>query len=229
MSSSGKRTSPQVKHCPRISLPSAITQAPPPPHNDLPLSINDIPSTTVVLKSAALPPPPCGAPLKKKHVPGKKTPFFDGVYGHPMFSLTPVNHFSAIPEGKSIIFNYYRKALLHEAAEGSSYILVDIYKNLWAVPKVFLKWRQAVDAGVLKEPEKSTLCFCLTHIGDEYQLYSSLHRDSLQVVKHPLPPPFSPLPKADELNDNDNDKEEEAFPADDNANESDLDFLQNKK
>ena len=210
-----------------------MMQAPPPPHTDLPPSINNIPTSMVMMKLATLPPPPCGAPLKKKHSPGKQTPFFDGIYGHPLFSLTPVNHFSVIPQGKSIIFNYYRKALPHEAVEGSSYILVDIFKNLWSAPEVFLKWRQAVDSGVLKEPEKSTLRFCITHIGDEYWLYSSLCRDSLQVIKHPLPSPYSPLPKADkDEDDNDDDKEEEeAFPTDDDKddNESDPDFIPNKK
>ena len=187
MSSSSKCTGPQVKHCQRIALPNAITQIPPPPRTNLPPSIDDIPSTTVMLKMAPLPPPPCGALPKKKHTPSKQSPFFNGVYGHPLFSLTPVNHFSAIPQGKSIIFNYYRKVLPHEVTEGSSYILMDIYENLWVAPEVFLKWRQAVNAGALKEPEKSTLCFCIAHIGDEYWLYSSLRRDSLQVVKHPLP------------------------------------------
>ena len=80
MSSSGKRTSPQVKHCPRISLPNAVTQAPPPPRSDIP-SIADIPTSIVMLKSDPLPPPPCGAPPKKKRSSAPHSPFFDGVYG----------------------------------------------------------------------------------------------------------------------------------------------------
>ena len=139
--SSRKTTGPRIKHCQHIALPSTIMQAPPPPCTDLPPSINDIPTTTVTLKMTPLPPPPHSAPPpKKKHSSGSHLPFFDGVYGRPLFSLTPVNHFSAIPEGKSIIFNYYRKALPHEVSEGSSYILINIFENLWMALEVFLKW-----------------------------------------------------------------------------------------
>ena len=66
MSSSSKRIGPQVKHCQWISLPNTITHAPPPPYTDLPPSIDIIPTSTVTLKSDPLPPPPCGAPPKKK-------------------------------------------------------------------------------------------------------------------------------------------------------------------
>ena len=114
----------------------------------------------------------------------------------------------------------------HEIAEGSSYILIDIYENLWAAPEVFLKWREAIDTGTMKELEKSAFRYCLTRINDEYRLYCSLRRDSLQSVKHPLPPPYSPLPKAS--GNNDDDEEEEAFSADDNDDESDPDFLPKK-
>ena len=107
------------------------------------------------------------------------------------------------------------------------YVLIDIYENLWVAPEVFLKWQQAVNAGTLKEPKKSMLQYCIMHVGDEFCLYCSPQKDSLQSVKHPLPPPYTPLPKAGS-NDEDNDKEEEAFPADDDK-ESDLDFLPNKK
>ena len=139
---------PRVKHCSRVSLPNTITQAPPPPRTDMPPSINDIPTSTVTLKSAPLPPPPPrDAPAKKKRVPNNPSPFFDGVYGRPLFSLAPVRHYSSIPDGKSIIFNFYRKALPHEMKEGSTYILIDVYENLWLAPEVFLKWREAVDSG----------------------------------------------------------------------------------
>ena len=187
MSSSGKRTGPQVKHCPRISLPNPITQAPPPPRSDVPPSFDNIPTSIVTLKSDPLPPPPCGIPPKKKHSLAKKSPFFDGVYGRPLFSLAPVHHFSSIPQGKSIIFNFFRKALPHEATEGSAYILIDVYENLWATPEVFLKWRQAVDEGAMKKPEKSAFRYCITRIGDEFHLYCSPRKDSLQSVRHPLP------------------------------------------
>ena len=80
MSSSSKRTGPQVKHCQRISLPNTITQAPPPPRSDLPPSIDSIPTSTVTLKSVPLPPPLCGAPPKKKRTTNKLSPFFEGVY-----------------------------------------------------------------------------------------------------------------------------------------------------
>ena len=149
-------------------------------------------------------------------------------FGRPLFSLTPLRHFSTIPSGKSIIFNYFRKALPHELAEGGSpYILIDIYENLWIVPEVFLKWRQAIDSGVMKDVEKSAFRFCLTRIANKYCLYCSPRKDSLQSVKHPVPPPFSPLPKADEVDNDDDDEEEEAFPADNKDN--DPDFLPDKK
>ena len=227
MSSSSKSTSPCFKHCLRVALPNATTQAPPPLHTDLPPSIDDIPTTTITLKPALLPPPPHGAPPKKKCSSDKHSPFFPGVYGRPLFTLTPVNHFSAIPDSKSIIFNYFRKALPHEVAEGSSYILVDIYENLWVAPEVFLKWQEVVDTGAMKEPEKSVYHYSITQIRDEYRLYWSLKKDSIQSVRHPTPPPYSALPKADELDDN---NEEEAFPVDnDDNNESDPDFIPNKK
>ena len=108
-SSSSNPSGPRVKHCQRISLPNAVTQAPPPPRSDVPLSINDIPTSTVTLKSSPLPPPPRGAPPKKKQTPANHSPFFDGVYGRPLFSLAPVHHFTSIPQGKSIIFNYFKK------------------------------------------------------------------------------------------------------------------------
>ena len=91
---------------------------------------------------------------------------------------------------------------------------------------MFLKWREAIDTGAMKEPEKSAFRYCLTRINDEFHLYCSLRRDSLQSVKHPLPPPYSPLPKAS--GNNDDDEEEEAFSADDNDDESDPDFLPKK-
>ena len=111
-------------------------------------------------------------------------------------------------------------------AEGSSYILVDIYENLWTAPEVFLKWRQVVDSRAMKEPEKAAYSYSITHIGDEYQLYWSLKKDSIQAVHHPAPPPYSPLPKASK-DDDDDDSEEEAFPADEE--ESDPDFMPDKK
>ena len=242
--SSSNHSGPRVKHCPRISLPNAATQAPPPPRSDLPVTIDDIPMSTVTLKSDSLPsiddiptstvtlkssplppPPPRVAPPKKKRVPNHPSPFFDGVYGRPLFSLAPVRHFSAIPDGKSIIFHFFRKALPHELAEcGSPYILIDVYENLWVAPEVFLKWREAVDSRAAKDIEKSAVRLCLTRISDEFRLYSSPQKDSLQSVKHPVPPPFSHLPMA---SDNKDDDEDEAFPAGDE--ESDPDFLPDKK
>ena len=174
--SSPKPTGPHVKHCVRVALPNAITQAPPPLHTDIPATIDSIPTSTVTLKTAPLPPPPHGAPTKKKCSPGNQSPFFPGVYGRPLFMLTPVNHYSAIPNGKSIIFNHFRKALPHEVTEGSSYIIVDIFENLWTVPEVFLKWRQAVDSGTMKEPEKAVFCYSIAQVGDKFCLYYSLKR-----------------------------------------------------
>ena len=189
--SSSKHTGLQIKHCLRIALPNSMTQAPPPLWTDLLPTIDDIPTSTITLKTPPLPSPPHSAPPKKKHTLNTSSPFFSGVYGCVLFSLTPVHHYSAIPQGKSIIFNYYRKALPHELTEGSSYVLVDIYENLWAAPEVFLKWRQAVKSGAMKEPDKSTYWYSITHIGDEYQLYWSLRKNSLQVVHHPVPFLFS--------------------------------------
>ena len=94
------------------------------------------------------------------------------------------------------------------------------------MPEVFLKWQQVVDSGAMKEPEKSTLHFSITCIGDEYRLYCSPQKDSLRSVKHPLPPPYSPLPKASDNEDEDK-EEEEAFPVDEE--ESDPDFVPDKK
>ena len=111
--------------------------------------------------------------------------------------------------------------------EGSTYILIDVYKNLWLAPEVFLKWREAVDCGAAKDIEKSAVRLCLTRIGDEFRLYCSPWKDSLQSVKHPVPPPFSPLPKSSASNNEEDDEEEEAFPTDDN--DSDPDFVPNKK
>ena len=227
MSSPTKSTGPHVKHCARVTLPNAITQAPPPPCSDMPPSIDSIPTSTVTLKTAPLPPPPCGAPPKKKQSHGNHSPFFPGVYSHPLFSLTPVKHFSSILNVKSIIFNYYRKALPHELAEGSTFILVNIFENLWTMPEVFLKWREAVKSGTLKEPEKAVYHYSITRIGDEFCLYYSLKKDSIASVRHPAPPPYSPLPKADELDEKDDDSEEEGFPADNS--ESDPDFEPDKK
>ena len=226
-SSSSKCVGLQIKQCQRFSLPIAVTQAPPPPCTNAPPSINDIPTSTVTLKMVPLPPPPRGAPPKKKQSLGKQSPFFPGVYSRPLFTLTPVRHFSSIPDGKSIIFNYFRKALPHEMSEGSTYILVDIFENLWTAPEVFLKWQEAVDAGTMKDPEKSAYRYSITRIGNEYRLYWSLKKDSIQAVHHPAPPPFTPLPKANMTNNEDDEEEEEAFPADDSEN--DPDFLPGKK
>ena len=222
--SSPKSSGPRVKHCARATLPNAIMQAPPPPRSDLPTSIDVIPTSTVMLKSAPLPPPPRGAPAKKKHTLDSQSPFFPGVYGRPLFMLTPVNHFSSIPDGKSIIFNYFRKALPHEIAEGSSYILVDVYENLWTAPEVFLKWREAVDSGVMKEPEKAAYRYSIAHIRNEYRLYCSLKKDSIASVRHPIPPPYSSFPKASDKDDD----EEEGFPADDSESDSDSEFKPDK-
>ena len=184
----------------------------PPPHAtnvDKPITINDIPTTTVTVKSD---PPPCSSTPSRKHARGKQSPFFDVVYGRLLFSLTPVFHYSAIPQGKSILFNYFRKAFPHEIQEGSSYILVDINDNLWIAPEVFLKWQQAVEAGSMKELNLSDYWLCISHIGSEYRLYYSLQRESYKAVQHPTPPPYSPLPVAVAENE---EEEEEAFPADD--------------
>ena len=227
--SSSKPSGPRVKHSPRVSLPNIISQAPPPPRTDMPPSINDIPTSMVTLKSAPLPPsPPHDAPAKKKRVPNNPSPFFDGVYGRPLFSLAPIRHFSSIPDSKSIIFHFFRKALPHELTEGGSpYILIDVFENLWVAPEVFLKWREAVDSGAAKDIEKSAVRLCLTRIGDEFRLYCSPRKDSLQSVKHPVPPPFSPLPKSTTTDDDEEDEEEEAFLADDD--ESDSEFEPDKK
>ena len=64
--SSPKSSGPRVKHCACVALPNTIMQAPPPPRSDLPTSIDVIPTSTVILKSAPLPPPPCGIPPQKK-------------------------------------------------------------------------------------------------------------------------------------------------------------------
>ena len=63
--SSRKYTGPQVKHCTRITLPNSMMQAPPPLHTDLPPLINNIPMSTVMLKTDPLPQPPCAPPPKK--------------------------------------------------------------------------------------------------------------------------------------------------------------------
>ena len=107
--SSGKRTGPQVKHCARIALPNSMTQSPPPPHTDILPSTDDILVSTVMLKSDPLPPPPCSTPLKKKHTSSSQCPFFSGVYGWLLYSLTSVHHYSMIPQGKFILFNYFRR------------------------------------------------------------------------------------------------------------------------
>ena len=64
--SSAKSTGPQVKHCPRIAIPSTI---PPPPATkaNKPITIDDIPTSTVTLKSD---PPPCSSPS----LPSRKRP-----------------------------------------------------------------------------------------------------------------------------------------------------------
>ena len=94
-----KHTGPQVKYCTCIALPAVMTQAPPPPCTDLLPTINNIPTTTVTLKPTPLPPPPRDAPPKKKWSPSKQSPFFPGVYRRPLFTLTPVNHYSSILDG----------------------------------------------------------------------------------------------------------------------------------
>ena len=130
-------------------------------------------------------------------------------------------HYSAIPQGKSILFHFFRKAFPHEIQEGSSYILVDINDNLWVALEVFLKWRQAVEAGVMKELNLAEYWLCISHIGSKYCLYYSLHRDSFKNVHHPAPPPYSSLPVG-----KDEEEEEEPFPADED--EGDPDFLPDK-
>ena len=210
--SSANSTGPRVKHVPRITVPSII---PPPPasSSDKPITIDDIPTSIVTLK--LVPPLP-----SRKRARSRQSPFYDGVYRRLLFSLTPVFHYSAIPQGKSILFHYFRKAFPHEIQEGSSFILVDINDNLWVAPEVFLKWRQVVEVGSMKELNLSEYCLCISHIGSEYRLYYSLRRDSYKNVKHPAPLPFAPLP----VDDN---EEEEAFPPDNK--ESDPDFQPNKK
>ena len=111
--------------------------------------------------------------------------------------------------------------------EGSSYVLVDIYENLWSAPEVFLKWREAVDSGAMKDPEKSACHYSITHIRDEFQLYCFPKKDTFQAVKHPAPAPYSPLPKASEADNDDGNDEEEAFPAD--GDKSNSDFKPDKK
>ena len=213
--SSGKLTGPHVKHMPRIAVPSVI----PPPldtKQDKPITIGNIPTTTVTLKSD----PPCSSSPSipsRKHALGKQSPFYDGVYRRLLFSLTPVFHYSAIPQGKSILFHYFRKAFPHEIQEGSSFILVDINDNLWVAPEVFLKWQQAVEAGSMKELNLAEYQLCISHIGSEYRLYYSLQRDSYKSVKHPAPLPYAPLPTAAE-----EDEEEEAFPVDNDENDPDF-------
>ena len=214
--SSAKLTGPQVKHCQRITIPSTIPP-PPPSTSDKPITIDDIPVSTVTLKSD----PPPSLLTRKCPARGKCSPFFNGVYGRLLFSLMPAYHYSAIPQGKSILFHYFRKAFPHEVVEGSSYILVDINDNLWVAPEVFLKWRQAIEAGNMKELDLNIYQLCILHIGTEYCLYYLLWKDSFKNVYHPAPPPYSPLSVGDD------EEEEEAFLADED--EDDPDFLPNKK
>ena len=138
-----------------------------------------------------------------------------------LFSITLVHHYSAIPQGKSIIFNYFQKALPHKVMEGSSYVLMDIYENLWTTPEVFLKWRQAVNSRAMKKHEKSTYQYSITHIGDKYWLYYHLGRHT-SCCASSCSPSFSPLPKGC-------DEEEDPFPADEENKweKKDPDFIPN--
>ena len=64
--------------------------------------------------------------------------------------------------------------------------------------------------------------------GDKFHLYYSLKRDSLQVVHHPVPPPFTPFPKGADDNE---EEEEDPFPAgkEDEQEKKDPDFDLNEE
>ena len=96
---------------------------------------------------------------------------------------------------------------------------------------MFLKWQEAVDTGAMRDPEKSACRYSIAHIREEFWLYCFPKKDTFHAVKHPAPPPYSPLPRPSMTNNEDDSKEEEAFPADDDEenNESDLDFVPDKK
>ena len=95
--------------------------------------------------------------------------------------------------------------------EGSSFILVDIFDNLWVAPEVFLKWQKAVDRGSVNDVDLGVYHLCISHIGSEFCIYYSLWREAYKAVHHPAPPPFSPLPASFS-------KEDEAFPPDEDPN-----------
>ena len=162
--------------------------------------IDKIPTSIVVKKKKT--------PANSSAVPQKKvqpsSPFLDGVVGKLYFSLAPVHSFVDIPTGKSLIIHSFRKALLHERMHGA-YILVDAFENLWSAPEVFLKWRENVDAGAMKELDLNTYQLSLGRNGEELHLYTSLWCDSYKAVQHPAPPPIT-------FTSN----EEEAFPPDSN-------------
>ena len=159
--------------------------------------INKIPTSKVTKKKV---------PAKSSAVPRKKvqptSPFLDSIVRKLYFSLTPIHSFVDIPSGKSIIIHSFRKSLPHERVNGA-YILIDAFDNLWSAPEVFLKWRENVDGGAMKELDLNTYWLSIGRNGEEFHLYTSLWRDSYKAVQHPAPPHVT-------FTSN----EEEAFPPD---------------
>ena len=161
----------KTKVCPRSTVQVVNSLPPPPPLSAL---------------------PPIASPLpKKKSVPSH--PFINGVVGKVYFSLTPVHHYFSIPIGKSIIICNFQKALPHEKAESSSYVLMDTFDGLWLAPEVFDKWCKAVESGAISELDMSTNRLSLACIGSEFRLYVSLKRNSYKDLTQPAPAPYAPL------------------------------------
>ena len=230
---SNNRTGPRVKQCAHIALPpppkddngEMIPCQPPPPiivksvpSGPFPMQhdpIQDIPSSGICLKPefvSLLEPP-----AYKKKIESHGT-LIKGQLGSIFFAPGFVRKCEEIPVGFSLIINTFRKPFHFEHAK-TKYVLVDPFGEKWTSPETFNLWHECIEKGEAKEIDAKLYRLLLVRLPKYFALSTSLRKNKYSEQIHTIRMPGS--------GDEGDIEEEEAFPADDDENDSD--FQPNKK
>ena len=62
------------------------------------------------------------------------------------------------------------------------YVIVDALGGSWIVPKVFFKYLEVVDEGIMPKVDSNVSRLVLAHIGNEFQLFISSQNDTYKIV-----------------------------------------------
>ena len=217
---SSKRTSPHVKHCARIALPTEkeeeeqqqIIQCNPPP----PVIIKSVPSgpsplpcktfADIPSSDACLKPEFCSLikPLTKKAKVDSRGSLIKGQLGHVFFSPGFVWNCEEIPIGYSLIMHSFHPPFKFEHAK-TRYVITDPFGVKWTSPDTFNLWHECVEAGEAKDIDTKIYRVAVVRHPGCFMLASSLRKNKYNDQIFPVQ-----MPGADQTDPN----EMEAFPPD---------------